>query len=69
MPRAARLDILNILQHVIVRGIEKSDIFRDYADRRDFTRRLEFLLEDTGVECLAWAPSLESFPLTFAPAP
>jgi REP element-mobilizing transposase RayT len=55
MPRTARIDIPNILQHVIVRGIEKRDIFTDDDDRRDFVRRFSSLLESTGTECLAWA--------------
>ena len=29
MPRLARLDITGLLQHVIVRGIERRDIFND----------------------------------------
>jgi hypothetical protein len=32
MPRHARLDIPGLLQHVIVRGIEKSKVFRDDQD-------------------------------------
>lgn len=55
MPRAARIDIPNILQHVIVRGIEKRDIFTSDDDRRDFVKRFSILLESTETECLAWA--------------
>ena len=54
MPRAARLDIPGLLQHVIVRGIEKRDIFLDDADRGYFVKRLSQLLLETGTECLAW---------------
>jgi len=32
MPRAARIDHPDLLQHVIVRGIEKKPIFLDGAD-------------------------------------
>jgi hypothetical protein len=39
MPRSARLDIPNLLQHVIVRGIEKRLIFNDDDDRRNFVKR------------------------------
>jgi hypothetical protein len=39
MPRSARLDILNLLQLVIVRGIEKRLIFNDDDDRRNFVKR------------------------------
>jgi REP element-mobilizing transposase RayT len=55
MPRSARIDIPNILQHVIVRGIEKRDIFTSDDDRHDFVTRFSLLLESTGTECLAWA--------------
>jgi REP element-mobilizing transposase RayT len=55
MPRAARIDIPGILQHVIVRGIEKRDIFLDDDDRASFVRRFSLLLQETETECLAWA--------------
>ena len=55
MPRASRIDLPNLLQHVIVRGIEKRDIFTSDDDRLDFVRRFSLLLEATGTECLAWA--------------
>jgi REP element-mobilizing transposase RayT len=54
MPRSARIDIPNLLQHVIVRGIEKRDIFMDDHDRRDFVKRLSDLLIATETDCLAW---------------
>lgn len=55
MPRQARLDIPGLLQHVIVRGIERSDIFLDDDDRGRFVERLNSLLVDTGTDCFAWA--------------
>ncbi len=55
MPRSSRIDIPNLLQHVIVRGIEKRDIFISDDDRLDFVRRYSKLLESTGTECLAWS--------------
>ncbi len=54
MPRSARLDQPGLLQYVIVRGIEKRDIFLDDEDRDDFVRRLSTLLLETQTECLAW---------------
>lgn len=39
MPRAARLDIAGVLQHVIVRGVERRDIFLDDQDRLSFVDR------------------------------
>jgi REP element-mobilizing transposase RayT len=55
MPRQSRLDIPGVLQHVIVRGIERSDIFRDDDDRRNFVTRLSSLLVETKTDCFAWA--------------
>ncbi len=55
MPRKARLDIPGLLQHVIVRGIERRKIFLDDDDRRLFLNRFSSLLEETETECFAWA--------------
>ena len=51
MPRSARLDIPNLLQHVIVRGIERRDIFLNDDDRQDFVQRYQTLLgyKDAGL--------------------
>lgn len=67
MPRTARLDIPDLLQHVIVRGIERRDIFMDDDDRRDLVQRLQFLLEQTGVDCLAWSLMSNHFHLLLRP--
>jgi putative transposase len=55
MPRKARIDMPGLLQHVIVRGIEKRKIFLDDNDRRMFVDRLSALLAETGTDCFAWA--------------
>jgi len=55
MPRAARLDIAGVLQHVIVRGVERRDIFLDDQDRQSFVDRFANLIEQMRMECLAWA--------------
>jgi len=55
MPRTARLDAPDLLQHVIVRGVERCDIFGDDNDRNRFLATLSKLLVQTGTECLAWA--------------
>jgi len=67
MPRAARIDIPNILQHVIVRGIEKRDIFLDDSDRAAFVQRFSALLQETGTQCLAWALMSNHFHLLMRP--
>jgi len=55
MPRCARIDMPGLLQHVIVRGIERRDIFLDDNDRTLFVDRFSSLLVETGMECLAWS--------------
>jgi len=67
MPRLARLDILGLLQHVIVRGIERRDIFNDENDRQLFIDRFSRLLSETGVQCFAWALLSNHFHLLFMP--
>jgi putative transposase len=55
MPRQPRLDIPGLLQHVIVRGIERTAIFLDDNDRRRFVDRFDRLLVDSKTDCYAWA--------------
>jgi len=55
MPRQARLDAPGILHHIIIRGIERREIFLNDDDRSDFLDRLDKLLPDTEVTCYAWA--------------
>jgi len=67
MPRTARLDIPGLLQHVIVRGIEKRDIFLDDEDRALFVDRLSALLKQTDTRCYAWALMSNHFHLLLMP--
>lgn len=67
MPRTARIDIPGLLQHVIVRGIERRDIFQGDNDRRLFLERLSKLLAETGSDCLAWALMSNHFHLLLRP--
>ena len=39
MPRHARLDAPGALHHIMVRGIDKSNIFRDEEDKTRFLER------------------------------
>lgn len=55
MPRTARLDLPDLLQHVIVRGVNRCDIFLDDADRTRFIQALSKLLVQTNTDCLAWS--------------
>ena len=55
MPRLPRIDIEGVLYHVMIRGIEKRDLFLDDRDRSDFLDRFSHLLVKTKTECLAWS--------------
>jgi putative transposase len=55
MPRQARLDVPGTLHHVMIRGIEKKNIFEDKEGRQAFVERLRSLVLDTGTRILAWA--------------
>ena len=44
MLRQLRLDIPDLLHHVMVRGIERRVIFTDNTDNTDFVERLRRLL-------------------------
>jgi REP element-mobilizing transposase RayT len=55
MPRKSRIDAPGALHHIIVRGIDRSLIFRDEEDRRCFADRFGALLTETNTGCYAWA--------------
>jgi REP element-mobilizing transposase RayT len=55
MPRQPRLDAPGTLHHVMVRGIERTTIFRDDTDRADFVARLAGLAEAGAFTVSAWA--------------
>jgi len=56
-----------LLQHVIVRGIEKRPIFLDDQDREDFLYRLRTLLTDSETICYAWVLLDNHFHLLLQP--
>ena len=55
MPRQARIDIAGGLYHVIARGTERREIFRDDSDCKEFYKRAAQAVMETGQKCLAWA--------------
>jgi len=55
MPRTARLDAPGVVHHVMIRGIERRNIFRNRSDREDFLKRLGMLLPETRTACYGWA--------------
>ncbi len=52
MPRLARLDALNTLHQVMVRGFECRVIFRDDSDDADFGARVARLRECVGLNAV-----------------
>ena len=55
MPRQARLDAPGTLHHVIIRGIERSEIVSDDRDRQDFVSRMGNIAVETATLIYAWA--------------
>jgi putative transposase len=55
MPRQARIDAPGALHHIICRGMDRQQIFRDDTDRDDFVSRLATILPETSTRCFAWA--------------
>jgi len=48
MPRQARLDAPGTLHHVIIRGIEHTEIVNDDHDRQNFVYRMGTIALETG---------------------
>jgi len=55
MPRRSRIDAPGALHHIIARGIERGEIFKDDADRRNFIDRLAGIIKETDTLCYGWA--------------
>jgi putative transposase len=55
MPRQSRIDAAGAVHHIIVRGIERSDLFECNADRDHFVHRLGNIINETETICYAWA--------------
>jgi putative transposase len=55
VPRQARLDAPGVLHHVMARGIERAEIFRDNKDRDGFVNRIIRLAERKAFTVYAWA--------------
>jgi REP element-mobilizing transposase RayT len=54
MPRQARLDIPGALHHIMVRGIDKTKIFRDDEDKERFLERLGLNVQAGNSSVYAW---------------
>ena len=55
MPRQARIDAPGALHHIITRGPERREIFRDDGDCDDFLHRLGRIVRESQTRCYAWA--------------
>jgi hypothetical protein len=50
MTRKSRIDAAGALHHIIARGIDRSKIFQDPTDKRNFLKRLaEILKRELGI--------------------
>lgn len=54
MPRQARLDYPGALHHVISRGIDGFNIFKEVSDKQEFSRRLKQCLSERNFQIYAW---------------
>jgi len=54
-PKLARLEAPGVLHHIIIRGIERRQIFRDDQDRDNPIDRISILLSETQTAFYAWA--------------
>ena len=54
MPRQARLDVPGALHHIMVRGIDKTNIFRDDEDKTRFLERLGLTVGEGKCTVYAW---------------
>jgi len=55
MPRSSRIDAAGALHHIIARGIDGCEIFRDNTDRNNFLDRFGGIITETRTNCFAWA--------------
>jgi putative transposase len=55
MPRQSRIDAAGAFHHVIIRGIERTAIFRDDKDRDSFLDRFGGILLESSTPCYAWS--------------
>lgn len=55
MPRQSRIDAPGAHHHVMIRGIERTAIFRNDKDREVFLDRLGGILLESSTPCYAWS--------------
>ncbi len=67
MPRQPRLDVPGLVHHVMARGIEGREIFRDDRDRETFLERLGEVATAAGARVYAWCLLPNHFHLLVRP--
>src|SRR4030042_314908 len=55
MPRQSRIDAPGALHHLMIRGIDRTLIFRNDEDRESFLDRLGAILMGSSTPCYAWS--------------
>ncbi|GFO56978.1 transposase [Geomonas sp. Red276] len=68
MPTLARIDQVDLLQHVIVKAVPGQLLFEDDTDRTLLLAKLGPLLRRTGTHCLAWTLAADHFHLLVRPS-
>jgi len=58
MPRQSRIDAPGALHHVMIRGIERREIFQDDKDRESFLDRLASVVRELGISPSAVSKSI-----------
>jgi hypothetical protein len=61
MPRKSRIDAAGALHHIIARGIDRSKIFQDPTDKRNFLKRLADILVEKGIALLLGKPAWQNY--------
>jgi putative transposase len=67
MPRKRRIVVPGEINHVMARGLEGRDIFRDAEDYRFFTGILSRVLEEMSCRCYAWVLMSNHYHLVLRP--
>ena len=65
MPRKAHIDTPSAQHQVIIDRTECKAIFKDNADRKNFTARLDRIISETQTRCYGWALMTNHFHLLF----
>ena len=55
MARQKRLNLPGAIYHVITRGLNGADLFKENTDKEEFLRWLKLALDKTACQCYSWA--------------